>query len=66
MKKNFFLLMGIAAVLTACEKTTLSDEDMTTYDGTEQTRITFTVTATSIPMQPLPAPVVCPLVLPAG
>ena len=43
MKKNFFLLMGIAAMLTACEKTILTDEDMTTYDGTERTRITFTV-----------------------
>jgi len=43
MKKNLILLMGIAAVLTACEKTILTDEDMTTYDGTERTRITFTV-----------------------
>lgn len=43
MKKNLFLLMGIAAVLTACEKNILTDENMTTYDGTERTRITFTV-----------------------
>ena len=43
MKKNLFLLMGIAAVLTACEKTILTDEDMTTYDGADRTRITFTV-----------------------
>lgn len=43
MKKNLILLMGIATVLTACEKTILTDEDMTTYDCADRTRITFTV-----------------------